>query len=49
MSNIKKIHHVAMVVEDIERSLEFWRDAMGISLVRSKMSQGKKHASLSFR
>ena len=42
MSNIKKIHHVAMVVEDIERSLEFWRDTLGISLGQIKDVPGEK-------
>ncbi|MFH2040470.1 MAG: methylmalonyl-CoA epimerase [Chloroflexota bacterium] len=42
MSNIKKIHHVAVVVEDIERSLEFWRDAMGMSLDQIKDVPGEK-------
>lgn len=32
MPGIKKIHHVAVVVEDIERSLSFWRDALGMPL-----------------
>jgi methylmalonyl-CoA/ethylmalonyl-CoA epimerase len=36
MPNIKKIHHVAVVVEDIERSLLFWRDALGMSLSQVK-------------
>jgi methylmalonyl-CoA/ethylmalonyl-CoA epimerase len=36
MSKILKIHHIAMVVEDIERSLSFWRDAMGLSLDQTK-------------
>jgi methylmalonyl-CoA/ethylmalonyl-CoA epimerase len=32
MVSIIKIHHVAMVVEDIERSLIFWRDGLGLNL-----------------
>ncbi len=32
MPNIKSIHHVAVVVDDIEKSLSFWRDALGIAL-----------------
>jgi methylmalonyl-CoA/ethylmalonyl-CoA epimerase len=32
MPNIKSINHVAVVVEDMERSLLFWRDAMGMEL-----------------
>lgn len=32
MPQIKAIHHVAVVVEDMEKSLAFWRDALGIEL-----------------
>src|SRR5512135_1631445 len=31
MPEIKRIHHIAMLVEDIDHSLEFWRDILGIS------------------
>lgn len=32
MPKIKAINHVAVVVEDMEESLSFWRDALGIQL-----------------
>jgi methylmalonyl-CoA/ethylmalonyl-CoA epimerase len=32
MARIMKIHHVAMVVNDIDSSLEFWRDGLGLTL-----------------
>jgi methylmalonyl-CoA/ethylmalonyl-CoA epimerase len=32
MPKIKSINHVAVVVEDMEESLSFWRDALGIQL-----------------
>jgi methylmalonyl-CoA/ethylmalonyl-CoA epimerase len=32
MPSIKAINHVAIVVEDMETSLAFWRDALGIAL-----------------
>ncbi len=32
MAKLKKINHVAIVVGDIDESLKFWRDAMGIEL-----------------
>jgi len=32
MSEIKKINHVAIVVENIEESLKFWRDCLGLSV-----------------
>ncbi|NWF64089.1 MAG: methylmalonyl-CoA epimerase [Chloroflexi bacterium] len=32
MPTIKAINHVAVVVEDMEKSLAFWRDALGINL-----------------
>ena len=32
MPQIKAVNHVAVVVEDMEKSLAFWRDALGINL-----------------
>lgn len=32
MPVIKAINHVAVVVEDMEKSLSFWRDALGIHM-----------------
>ncbi len=32
MATIKRIDHIAIVVEDIEKTLEFWRDALGLRL-----------------
>lgn len=32
MPQIKAINHVAVVVDDMEKSLSFWRDALGIDL-----------------
>ncbi|MBN1305871.1 MAG: methylmalonyl-CoA epimerase [Anaerolineales bacterium] len=32
MAGVKSIHHVAVVVEDIETSLNFWRDALGLEM-----------------
>lgn len=32
MPKIKAINHVAVIVEDMEESLSFWRDALGIQL-----------------
>lgn len=32
MPRIKAVNHVAVVVEDMENSLLFWRDALGIPL-----------------
>jgi methylmalonyl-CoA/ethylmalonyl-CoA epimerase len=32
MPKLKKINHVAIVVADIDESLMFWRDALGIEL-----------------
>ena len=44
MSHIKSINHVAVVVDDMQKSLSFWRDALGIELhelrdVPAEMSQ----------
>lgn len=32
MTRIKAINHVAVVVQDMEKSLSFWRDGLGIEL-----------------
>ncbi len=32
MPNITKINHVAIVVEEMEDALSFWRDALGLEL-----------------
>src|SRR5258708_38262674 len=32
MPSIKAIHHCDLVVEDMEKSLRFWRDALGIAV-----------------
>jgi methylmalonyl-CoA/ethylmalonyl-CoA epimerase len=32
MPTIKKINHVAVVVNDMDQALSFWRDALGIEL-----------------
>ncbi len=32
MPRIKAVNHVAVVVEDMEKSLAFWRDALGMEL-----------------
>lgn len=36
MSKVKTINHVAIVVEDIEAALGFWRDALGIEVTTVK-------------
>lgn len=32
MSSVKLIHHIAIVVDDLEGALAFWRDALGLEL-----------------
>lgn len=32
MSHVKSINHVAVVVDNMEKALSFWRDALGIEL-----------------
>src|SRR5271157_630229 len=32
MPKVKAINHIAVVVEDMEKSLVFWRDALGMKL-----------------
>ena len=32
MPKVKQIYHVAVVVDDMEKALSFWRDALGMEL-----------------
>ena len=32
MQKVKQINHVAVVVDDMEKALKFWRDALGMDL-----------------
>jgi methylmalonyl-CoA/ethylmalonyl-CoA epimerase len=32
MARVKRIDHIAVVVEDMEKTLAFWRDALGMEL-----------------
>ena len=32
MPHIKQINHVAVVVDDMDKALSFWRDALGMEL-----------------
>ncbi|MGE5249599.1 MAG: methylmalonyl-CoA epimerase [Bacteroidota bacterium] len=32
MAKIKAIHHVALVVDDMEKSLSFWREGLGLEV-----------------
>ncbi|NPV76821.1 MAG: methylmalonyl-CoA epimerase [Anaerolineae bacterium] len=42
--NIRKIHHVAIAVSDIEAALTFWRDALGLELERVEDAPSQKAA-----
>lgn len=46
MAEIKKINHVAIVVQDIDAALAFWRDQLGLALdhVEEVPSQASKVA-----
>jgi methylmalonyl-CoA/ethylmalonyl-CoA epimerase len=44
---IKKIHHVGIVVESLARAYRFWRDALGLRLVReAEIADQGVHAAL---
>jgi methylmalonyl-CoA/ethylmalonyl-CoA epimerase len=45
---IKKVHHVGVVVRDIDRAMTFWRDTLGLNLHRMQTieEQGVKAALL---
>ncbi len=36
MAKITRIHHIAIVVNDLDGSLSFWRDALGLDLTQVK-------------
>ena len=36
MTNIKKINHVAIIVEDIDYAMAFWRDGLGLEIMQIK-------------
>ncbi len=38
---IKRINHVAIVVEDLETALVFWRDALGIPVGKTEENPGE--------
>lgn len=42
MAKIKKIHHVAVAVADIDSSLNFWKDVLGLSLSHIEEVPGQK-------
>jgi methylmalonyl-CoA/ethylmalonyl-CoA epimerase len=46
---IKKVHHVGVVVRDIDQALRFWRDTLGLSLHKTQVieEQGVRAALLS--
>lgn len=48
MPKVKSIHHVAMVVADMQTSLGFWRDALGIGVreLRDVSAEGSRIAFL---
>ena len=42
MPAVKSIHHVAVVVDDMNRSLSFWRDALGLDLQELRDAPAEK-------
>ncbi len=48
MPRVKSINHVAMVVADMEKSLAFWRDALGMEVrqLRDVPAEGSRIAFL---
>jgi methylmalonyl-CoA/ethylmalonyl-CoA epimerase len=45
---LKKIHHIGIVVPDLEKAMNFWRDLLGLALVKTAVvqDQGVKAALL---
>jgi methylmalonyl-CoA/ethylmalonyl-CoA epimerase len=38
---IKRINHIAIVVEDVDAALGFWRDALGLPLHKTESNPGE--------
>ncbi|NDJ76010.1 MAG: methylmalonyl-CoA epimerase [Chloroflexi bacterium] len=38
---VNRINHVAVVVEDLDTALRFWRDALGLSLHKTEENPGE--------
>jgi methylmalonyl-CoA/ethylmalonyl-CoA epimerase len=36
---LKKIHHVGIVVPDLDRAMDFWRDLLGLALMKTAVVQ----------
>ncbi len=34
MTSVKRINHIAIIVDEIEEALHFWRDALGLKVAR---------------
>ncbi len=41
MATIRKIHHVALVTDDLEKGLHFWRDALGLTVSEVREVEGE--------
>lgn len=42
MSKIEKVQHIALIVENLEEGLVFWRDKLGLTLERVQEVPGEK-------
>ncbi len=42
MEDIKRIDHIAVVVEDLDKALPFWRDKLGLSLENVETVTGQE-------
>ena len=47
MSKVVRIDHVAMVVDDLEATLKFWRDGLGLELGQIEEATGE-HSTVAF-
>lgn len=47
MPNVKRIHHVAIVVDDLEKAIPFWRDGLGMQ-ISSQKENLKENAIITF-
>ena len=38
---IKKVHHVGVVVRDMESAMRFWRDTLGLHVHKAQTSKSR--------
>lgn len=48
MENIKRIHHISAIVGDAQENLDFYRDVLGLELIKQTVNFDERPWCLSF-